>query len=627
MKEPMTRRSLWRLPAPLSHLTLVAGVALACYLQTASYQFVYDDSVQVALNPRIRSFSNLGPAFTENFWAFAGTNSFTNYYRPLQAAAYMAGYALGGLSPAAYHWINIMLHVCASLAVFWIGLEFMGNASIALWGALLFAAHPMHTESVAWIAGITDVGCGLFYFVALAAYLRYRRSDEGKRLRPARKHPEVWLGVSLVSFFLALLYKEMALMLPAALFLMDYACDVKGKRLASISRVKRLVPFVIVLIIYVLLRINALGAFARTVLPLPMTLWDRLVTMAYLVGRYLQDLVIPLTHNAFHVFRPFSSLGIREWCLPLVLLLAGAVLTGIIWRLERKLGVLAALFGITLVPVLNLGGIGQNIYAERYLYIPSLGFCLLAAGLIHRYLNASKTSLFLQSGIVLLFSALTLQHNPTWRNEKTFYEATLAVSPQAMPIRNNFGKILFEEKNLGAAERQFASALDAYSTTYVKSSREAATSLLGLSAVASAENRLDDAWKYAEMASRLTPDWGEPYQTLGMLSAKRKNYAEAGKLLRFALQHEPGNAVAHVNLGSVLFNTGEPSAAEKEFRTAIELDPKLAGARLALALLLSRTSRIPEALLRLREALTLDPSNPQALELLQRLTSHYPASN
>ena len=153
-------RTLWL------QLALVAAVAAICFVQTARYDFAYDDKPQVLENPRIRSFSNLGEVFFENVWAFQGL--LTNYFRPLHSVTYMAAYAIGGLSPFTFHLVNIILHVLVSLAVLWIGWELFPGSWAALGGALLFAAHPMHTESVAWVAGVTDVGAGLFSRISSA---------------------------------------------------------------------------------------------------------------------------------------------------------------------------------------------------------------------------------------------------------------------------------------------------------------------------------------------------------------------------------------------------------------------------------------------------------------------------
>lgn len=110
----------------------VAAVALVCYVQTARYDFVYDDALQIVLNPRIRSFSNVGAAFTENFWGFISPHSISNYFRPLQTIIYMTVYALGGLWPAPYHWMNIVMHVFASLAVLWLGLLLLSDLKASI---------------------------------------------------------------------------------------------------------------------------------------------------------------------------------------------------------------------------------------------------------------------------------------------------------------------------------------------------------------------------------------------------------------------------------------------------------------------------------------------------------------
>jgi len=604
-KGPSPRKGL------LVHLVLVAAVGFGCYIQTVGYDFVYDDTVQIALNPRIRSFSNIGTALSENFWAFRSRDYFTNYYRPMQTLSYMAGYAASGLSPWAYHVTNVLLHVCACLAIYWIALQLFGDPTIAFWGSLFFAVHPMHTESVAWIAGITDVGCGLFYFLALGSYLMWRRRN---------KRCKIWLAISLVSFLIALLYKEMALTLPAALLLIDFAGNQGMKREGIRNPMMRVSPYLGVMLIYAGLRIYALGTFAHSVQEFPMGLAEMIGTMAYLIGRYLQDLIAPFSHNAYHVFRPISRLGFVEWGIPLAILAGGTLLAWKYWSRERRLVLLALLSIVSLVPVLYLGGVGQNVYTERYLYIPSFGFCLLLAALVPRCWSGIRARVLIQTSIVVVFALLTVHRNAVWSDEETLYADTLHVSPDAVPILNNFGRILFEKRRLTEAGRQFQTALEASSKALVHSNREVATSLLGLSSVANAEGRIDDAWKYAEEARQIMPEWADAYATLGMLTAKRGNNAEAERLLRAALVLQPQHAAARVNLGTVLMNRGAFPEAEKEIRQAILVDPNLAGARVALAIVLSRTGRVPEALQSLREALSLDPANEHARALLEQLS-------
>ena len=144
------------------HLALVAAVALACYVQTTAFEFVYDDDVQIVTNQRIRSFSNLGLAFRENFWAFSGDHSLTNYYRPFQTLTYMIGYGLGGLQPGVYHWINIALHVAATLLVFWIGWFLFKTAWVAVGRNSVCGPSDAHGECR---LDCRDYGCWLCAFL------------------------------------------------------------------------------------------------------------------------------------------------------------------------------------------------------------------------------------------------------------------------------------------------------------------------------------------------------------------------------------------------------------------------------------------------------------------------------
>src|SRR5206468_8184736 len=143
--------------------------------------------------------------------------------------------------------INILLHMTASLAAFWVGWGLFRRPGVALSGALLFAVHPMHTESVAWIAGITDLGCGLFYFLSIGAYLRFR---EGGNRRI------VWQIASLLAFLLSLLYKEMALTLPIVIVALDLACKNDRVDSASCLRLGRWFPIALVLLVYLALPLH-----------------------------------------------------------------------------------------------------------------------------------------------------------------------------------------------------------------------------------------------------------------------------------------------------------------------------------------------------------------------------------
>src|SRR5437867_11064391 len=153
-------------PMNYRHMAIILGLSLVAFANSLPGSFVWDDEIQVVKNWRIRRFEHLPSAFTSAFWSFLGTEaeSQTNFFRPVQTITYMLAYAVGGLSPAAYHAFNIVYHAAAGVFVYLVCLELVFPPTIALGVAALFAVHPVYTEAVAWIAGVQDVACGCFYF-------------------------------------------------------------------------------------------------------------------------------------------------------------------------------------------------------------------------------------------------------------------------------------------------------------------------------------------------------------------------------------------------------------------------------------------------------------------------------
>jgi hypothetical protein len=206
------------------------------------------------------------------------------------------------------------------------------------------------------------------------------------------------------------------------------------------------------------------------------------MTAIYFVALYLK-LVVPVGHNAFYVFQPFRA-SFHGLLLPLLLLFPSGLFPpgGIS---ERK-GALVVLPGsiVALIPVLSLTSVGRNVFTERYLYIPSLGVCLLIPALMDRYLGAfRKPATLALAGIAALLGWLTIQRAAVWRDDRTLYTTTLAVSPDAAPFHLNLGIHYFRQRNLPAARREFVAGLEADSKMLVSSPQDRYNALLGLSSV------------------------------------------------------------------------------------------------------------------------------------------------
>lgn len=173
------------------HILAAVVICVLIYGNSLSGAFVWDDELQIVKNPTIRTLANIPSAFTTPFWGFAnaGEANRTNFYRPVQTVAYSLGYWWGDLSPAPDHVISVAFHALACVLLYLICIQLSFSPSISLLAAALFATHPIHTEAVAWIAGIPDVACGAFYLGAFWAFLK----SEGDR-------KTLWLSISSLLF-------------------------------------------------------------------------------------------------------------------------------------------------------------------------------------------------------------------------------------------------------------------------------------------------------------------------------------------------------------------------------------------------------------------------------------------
>ena len=251
----------WAAPAAFALL------AIALHGNLLGKGFVSDDLSQVLNNPYIRSPSFLGQIFSSHVWSFRGPEERSNYYRPMMHLLYMACYGLFGLEPAGFHAASLLFHAGCSLPVLYLG-RALGAAWCALLAALLFAAHPVHTEAIAWIAAVTELSYAFFFLWSVYLYVRGR---------------PVWSAAAALP---ALLAKETALMLLPLLVVYEHWFRKPGGRRAYLYQ---LVP----LAIYLALRIRALGGLVMVANPFSESLSSHVYSTVYLTGIYLGRLVAP----------------------------------------------------------------------------------------------------------------------------------------------------------------------------------------------------------------------------------------------------------------------------------------------------------------------------------------------
>jgi hypothetical protein len=458
---------------PLWLLGCLVCVPLLVYARTLTFGFVYDDEFQILRNPWIRDWSHVFRFFNTDVWAFTGSAT-TNYYRPMHMLIYAVGHSISGMHPAGYHLLNILLHAGSTLLVALIGYRLTQDRLVGIAGGLIFAVHPIHVESVAWIAGVTDPLCAIFYFGALYLYLK-DRPEQGNRF--------AWIAVAGL-FLCALLAKEMAFTFPIVAAWLDW-CLRRKFRWLHYGAMAGVFAF------YAWMRQEALQSFFIRQIPLDLDLYRRILNSIVLLAEYVAKMFVPYGISAFHVFEPVMSVVSTKFALGFAVLAIFGV-TAWFLRAQRDILFLFGFSVLTVLPVLNLSGIGENIFADRYLYIPSLGACLLIPTLAkmawHRHPIRVKLPALRLAGVglsllVAYFGFMLWNASAMWRDTATLYQETMKRSPGAALIAANFGRYYFYNGDLGKAEEWFLRSLQLYEQSFIKVKNRRAASYMGLGSV------------------------------------------------------------------------------------------------------------------------------------------------
>ncbi len=406
----------WLAPAAVVLLAIVVNLNI---LQNG---FVYDDGSQILQNAWLRD-GSIGAMFSHNVWGFLGPKGASNYYRPLMHVINLACYRLFQFDPRGYHLLSLLFHAGCTLLVLVIARQIGLSETIAFWGALLFSVHPIHTEAVAWIAANADV---MFTFLVMLAFLMHL---SGNRWWP----PFILLP--------ALLTKETALVLIplVAAWELDRTRELpwrpRGKAIAVV-----LAAYLIPLAIYLPMRIHALHGMTMVRNAFVLSWEQQFYSTFALLGKYFWKLLDPLPFNIFYVFHATTSPGDPHFLGGLAATLAMLGLGWLLWRRGSRLWLAVFLILAPLLPVLWIQHLGDNVFTERYLYLPSVGFCWLVAALLerapHRIAYAPPAAL-LGGLLASWYAATTITRNYEWHDNIVLYEKTLLVSPESTLIRGH----------------------------------------------------------------------------------------------------------------------------------------------------------------------------------------------
>ncbi len=573
-------------------MLLIGAVTAAAYAPSLQNGFTnWDDNHMVTDNGMIRSISlaNIARIFGSMHYG---------HYHPLVVLSYALEFNFFHLEPWIYHFTNVFFHILNSLLVFWFVRSLRRGYGVPLAVALLFATHPLHVESVAWVTERKDVLYSFFYFLALIAYVHYVRTNKRTFL--------IYTGLA---FLCSLLSKAMAVSLPLVLLLIDFLLKRKIDRNTLIEKLPFLaLSFLFgVLILYATYPVKSELAGASFG-------FDNILIAFHGVLFYVGKFFYPFDLSSLYPYP--GKLGDP---LPLPFTIAPYFVFGAILMLAmsvKKTRVplfCAALYVVTVSPVLQLTRVGGVIAADRFVYVPLLGLILGvlegAAWIVRRRPESAavltRVGIAICAGIILVTSILTWQRTQVWKDSVTMWDD---VGKQFTGVA-----VVYNNRGLAYADRQeFKRALDDYSTGLALDDNDwrllynSANALRELGAYQQAVTQYDRALSQYPTNADIYYYRGLTLQNLGRFREAVDDYSQAVKL-------NPGRIEAFVNRGSIYAEVKAYDRALADFNAALKLNPDDADVYFNRGALLRATGKPDEALVDFTQSLALAPRNAKTL--------------
>ena len=502
------------------------------FIATVRFDFVLDDNLVILEDPLVTGGPRLGETFGSE--VRVGQKRL-GYYRPLITLSYQVDRALWGTNPAGYHLSNLAWHILATLLVWAVGRRTLGPGPGAFVAAILFAVLPAHTEAVAWIQGRVDL---ISAALALGAFLALFSSRAASGAAAW-----AWAGLAAFAYLAGLLAKESVAPLPLVWMLWE-GSGPTGKPARFRGLMVRLSLLLLALAIYWALRglaVGSLGGSTWSIRPVGL----RGLALLDVLAEYGRMLILPRPGLNLHTFH---AVAVRPASLLVALLTAGAIGGGLLvaWRRSRRLFSWMAWMLLMLAPPLLfiLDSAAPSVgflTSERYLYLPSVGYCAVLGWWLGRSLSGTAGRFPRWAGgsllavVVLGYAGLPLANLRPWSDPAELYRRYQArpgnpLMVQVM-IHTNLGKIYVEREQLEAARAEFEAAL------------------------------------------RLRPDYAIAMNNLGAVLLRSERPGEALRWLKQAIDIDPTYADAYVNLGGAHEALGDPAAARRAYEAGLQLVP------------------------------------------------------
>jgi tetratricopeptide (TPR) repeat protein len=556
----------------------VALLVLFCFIvyhNSLSNGFVYDDFGAIVENKYLKQPGQfLSSLFTQAYFKVAGLEA---SYRPVATLSYFLIYTIAELDPFYYHLASLLLHTLNAVLVYWLAGLILKNQLGALMAGLLFAGHPALSEAVNCIDFNDDPLAALFFLLSLIFYIRLKADD-------VRSNIQGYV-LALFFYFLGMLSKEMAITLPAVILLYDFVLregerdPITVKHLSNTlkKRASYYSGFVAVSLLYLSIRFFILDSPGEYLTFSHGSLVERIIYLPRHIFSFIELAIFPANLTADYVFSYPDSFFNGSNLLGFAGVMGLAGLSFFVYRYSKAVFFGIWWFLITLLPVSNLIEI-YNPFAERYLYIPIIGFCLVVPAVVEAVVKrrfsrpAAATAATLIPTLVLiaLYATATLARNPDWRNNFVLWSKTVQSTPNSLVAHGGLGMAYLKRGMLDEAQQEF------------------------------------------ETAIRLYPKHAKSYYNLGLVYHQKGHLKKAMENYNRSVAINPDLMKAHYNLATIYVQQGSMDPAIRHYVKVTELDPEVIEAHYNLGLAYAMQGNLKRAISEWQKVLQLDPHHRSA---------------
>ena len=606
-------------------ILLIIALPLIAFLNTLDNTFVYDDVFTITDNYFIRDWGNFPVFFTDDYFKYSGEVTF----RPVVTLSYFIDYSLWHLNPAGFHLTNILLHAVNAVLVYLLVSAVSRSGTASFLTSILFALHPILTEAVNGISYREDLFATTFFLGSALLFI------QSAILNPQSKIRNYLYPLSLFSYLLALCSKEMAITLPLIVFLLDWLLGDKGRIKKNI--INYYIGFILVSGFYLFLRFVWFHNPVEKQLTYPdNSFLVNLLTMPKIFCSYIKLLFFPISFNAEYIIAHTKTPYAATFILGIIFLSVVGVITYKFYNHSRRLFFFMLWFFVTLAPMMNIMPIA-NIMAERYLYLPSVGFCAILAYIL--------IEIWRQIYVFILFEN-TLHPNPLPQGERElfpilppFSDSPLTSTPPLMGREGEGDKYpsSFASKRFLNISHLFKTVLITclvlilaipYSLATIKRNKTWINPFIfwsktvedspnssrahnNLGMIYLQKDKTDLAICEFQASIALEPD-PEYHHNLGMAYQKKGMKEEALQEYYRVLAVNPNSALTHNNMGNILIDKGRFEEGISKFKEAIRLKPNYYDAHYNLGLAYFKKGLLDDSIGEFELAIHYEPDHAEA---------------